>query len=89
MSAQPTITHHDDDVRDAWLRVSAAIAAAPDHATAVAIMRDVTGLTITDPDADRTILAQRIAAADGLTGQLPARVIADPAAVSLLIAGAD
>lgn len=46
------------------LALAAEVAAADTDDDALAIMRNATGLTITDPDADRAELARRVAAAE-------------------------
>lgn len=57
------MTQPDDDARRTrLLALAAQVAAADTDEDALAIMRDATGLTITDPIADRAELARRIAA---------------------------
>lgn len=51
-----------ESVRERLLRLAAECEAAPDDDAALAIVRHATGLTITDPERDRAILADRMAA---------------------------
>lgn len=50
-------------LRDRLLQLAKDIEAAPTDEDALTVMRAATGLTVTDPDIDRAILAARLAAA--------------------------
>lgn len=54
---EPVISGHDDVRR--WLDLAAAVSKAATDEEALQIMRDATGLTMTDPDADRAEINRR------------------------------
>jgi hypothetical protein len=51
-----------EDMRSAWLRLAELLAGAPNDEAAASLFRAVTGLSGTDPEADRAELARRVAA---------------------------